>query len=156
MKKLLLTCVFLILANVAHADGWVFSKGRFPEGVKITFNLTPHQKNQIKLFLKCRNNQYSPYMFQLSEQQSFEIEKKVGFKPSRFAIFVSYGPHTDDGVDLDYNVIVQFDEEHFEIPLKILIPEKELKKYEDVMGWKPSLLNNINVQSNDGSNCPKM
>lgn len=145
--------IFLLASALAHADGYLFKEGRFPEGEVTVLKLTLQQKQLIALASKCRDNNLSPYIFRLTDQQSSKLFKKSGLKPKRFAIIASF--NGDSGSDLEHNVINRFSEDLFEIPHKLLIPEKELKQWEiNVIGWEPNWLASVSPAQLAVGVCP--
>jgi hypothetical protein len=135
----ILGLILLLASALAHADGYLFKEGRFPEGKVTMLQLTSQQKQLLTLYRKCRDNSMSPYIFTLTPQQSSTLLKESGLKPKRFAIFESFAGEA--GIDLGFNVINRFSEESFEVPHKLLTPEKALREWEvNVMGWQPSSL----------------
>jgi hypothetical protein len=131
--------ILLFIAANAFADGYMFRAGRFPEGKVTILILTPEQKQLIELYRKSLNNTYTPYIFRLTPKQSALLFKEAGVSPKRFAIFESY--RGEKGVELEFNVINRFNEQTFEIPHKLLIPERDLRDWEkNIMGWEPSPL----------------
>ena len=141
-------CVLLI-ASSAAADGYYFKDGRFPEGSTTVLALTPQQKEVIALYMRCRNQKWSPFIFKLTKHQKAALERDTGLRLGLFAIYDSYGG--DNGAESGYNYIVRFSEGEFEIPHKILIEESKRAEYEtDVMGWSPSPLVDY-----EGSTCPE-
>ena len=107
---------------------------------KVTvLQLTSEQKQIIALYRKCRVNNYTPYIFNLTRRQSAILLKESGLRPKRFAIFDSVAG--DDGVDLEFNVINRYSNERFEIPHNLLTTEKRLRDWEiNIIGWEPSPL----------------
>jgi hypothetical protein len=150
----LVAVLFLSLASIpAFADGWKFANGRFPEGKVSVFKLTKAQKAYVDLVRRCqKDNEKTPYLFKLTEQQAKMLKREVGFSPDRFAILESY--RGDVGVDLEMNVINRFSEEEFEVPQKLLVPSREAHAWEqNIMGWLPNPLSKANASS-PGS-CPR-
>jgi hypothetical protein len=117
------------------------------------FKLTKAQKAYLELVRRCRNNEKTPYLFRLTAQQSIVLTRKVGFSPSRFAIFESY--RGDTGVDLEINVINRFSNDEFEVPYQLLTRDREARDWElNVMGWLPNPLSNANPTEIKAGSCP--
>ena len=141
------------ISTIAYADGYSFNAGRFPDGGVTVFKLTSNQKQVIALFWKCRENQFSPYIFQLSPEQSEGLRGETGLEIERFAIFQSFAG--DAGVDLDFNVINRFSEDEFEIPHKLLVSEPERQAWDrDVIGWAHNPLVNPTSEQLRSITCP--
>jgi hypothetical protein len=132
----LLVAVLAFASHAAFADGWTFTNGRFPQGKATVFKLTKAQKAFLDLVRRCqKDNTKTPYLFELTREQSTVLWREAGFSPERFAIFESY--RGDKGVDLEVNVINRFSEHEFEIPHNLLTRDKEAHKWEvSVMGWQ--------------------
>jgi hypothetical protein len=151
----LLAVLLLSLASIpAFADGWTFTKGRFPGGKVTVFKLTKAQKAYIDMVRRCHtDNEKTPYLFRLTPQQALALKREVGFSPDRFAIFESY--RGDVGVDLEMNVINRFSEEEFEVPHKLLVRNREAQDWErNTMGWLPNSLSKANP-SIKANSCPR-
>ncbi|QWV94669.1 hypothetical protein KP004_05680 [Geomonas oryzisoli] len=152
MQKLI--AIFILLAGAnAYADGYMFKAGRFPEGKVTVLTLTAEQKKQIELYYRCRDNRYTPYIFRLTSEQSKHLKKEAGKSPKRYAIFESY--RGEEGIELDYNVINRFSEQSFEIPHKTLVSDSMVQKYEnEIMGWKPSPFEKLEIYRLRADKCP--
>jgi hypothetical protein len=150
--------LMLVLAMGAphlSAQGYLLVRGRFPEGKASVFTLTSLQKDLIELVRQCaKDNTKSPYVFRMTQEQSAVLSKSAGFSPTLFAIVDSY--RGDDGVELDMNVIIRFDENHFEVPHILLMHDKSAHDWEfNIMGWKKSPLLNVDpIKFKDGK-CPQ-
>jgi len=154
-KSFVLLVVLLTSAcDLAFADGWIFTKGRFPKGKVTVFNLTEAQKSFLDLVRRCQtDNTKTPYLFTLTREQSTVLRREVGFSPDRFAIFESY--RGDKGVDLEVNVINRFNEDEFEIPHKLLTRNHVAHNWEvNTMGWLPNPLLTANPANFKAGKCP--
>jgi len=155
----LLSFMFLsgLAAASAHADGWLFKNGRFPQGKVTVLALTKSQKTFLDLVRRCsnnRNNERTPYVFRLTPAQAKTLMAEAGMSPTRFAIFESY--RGDNGVDLEFNVINRYSEAEFEIPHQLLTADREAKDWEiNTMGWLPNPLAAVKPADIKTNTCPK-
>ena len=146
--------LMLVCAN-AQADGYLFREGRFPEGKVSVFSFTARQKALVELSRRCgKDNTKTPYIFRLSPKQSAALKKNAGLSPARFAIFES-SSKAEEGVDLEANVIVRFDESHFEVPHALLLADEAAEEWEkNVIGWEPNPLLDLDPATVAGGGCP--
>ena len=153
-NSLLLFTLLAISTNVAFAQGWNFVKGRFPQGKVTVFKLTQAQKAFVDLVRRCQtDNTKTPYLFELTPEQSAVLRREVGFSPDRFAIFESF--KGDKGVELEVNVINRFSEDEFEIPHKLLTRSREAHDWElNTMGWAANPLLKANPANFTNGTCP--
>jgi len=153
-KILLLATVLTISGHPAFAQGSSFTNGRFAEGKVTVFKLTNAQKAFIDLVRRCHtDNTRTPYLFELTPEQSVTLRREVGFSPDRFAIFESF--HGDKDVDLEVNVINRFSEDEFEIPHKLLTPNRKARNWEvNTMGWEVNPLLRANPARFKDGTCP--
>ena len=143
----------LVLSTQIRADGYSFVSGRFPDRNVTVFKLTTDQQQFIEFYWKCRDNRFSPYIFQLSTEQSEALKAKTGTTVARFAIFQSI--EGDTGVDLDFNVINRFSKDEFEVPHRLLVSETERIAWDqDIIGWKPNPLANLTSEQLNANKCP--
>jgi hypothetical protein len=140
MNRALLFCVLLSCALApALADGLPLKNGRY-EGPAIVLNLTTEQKAAIDHFRTCHlqqfktMNQYTPYVFTLTADQAKVLRAKKGFVPRYFQIYETYTGYNDAGPH--WNLALRFKEDQIEIPIDLIIPDKEAKKAEGEQGWK--------------------
>lgn len=150
----LLATLLIGVCDPAFADGWTFTKGRFPEGKVTVLKLTDAQKAFLDLVRRCHaDNTKTPYLFTLTHEQSTVLRREAGFSPDRFAIFESY--RGDKGVDLEVNVINRFNEDEFEIPHKLLTRNHVAHNWEvNTMGWLPNPLLTANPANFKAGKCP--
>jgi len=138
MKKLTVLCCFFVLAGFAHADGLPLQAGRYP-GQVVVLKLTRNQKNEIAHFRKCHlahfktMNQYTPYVFELTEGQSKVLSQQAGFSPKYFDVYETYRGFNEAGPH--WNLALRFSEDQIEVPLALLLPDPEAKKAHDEQGW---------------------
>jgi hypothetical protein len=132
-----LACALLSLA--AFADGIPLKDGRY-RGPVMVFKLTQEQKEVIERFRNCHEahfrtmNQYTPYVFRLSPEQAAAVKAREGFAPILFAVLETYRGRNDP---LQWNVVLRFSEEQFEVPIDMLFTDaKAMKANEEVTGWK--------------------
>ena len=153
-NSILLLAVLALSAHVAFAQGWNFVNGRFPKGKVTVFKLTEAQKEFTDLVRRCQtNNTKTPYLFELTPEQSVVLHRETGFSPDRFAIFESF--KGDKGVDLEVNVINRFSEGEFEIPHKLLTRNREAHDWEvNTMGWVANPLLKANPAKFTSGSCP--
>lgn len=153
-NSLLLFTLLAASTHVAFAQGWNFVKGRFPQGKVTVFKLTEAQKAFVDLVRRCqKDNAKTPYLFELSPQQSAVLRREIGFSPDRFAIFESF--KGDKGVDLDVNIINRFSQDEFEIPHKLLTRNQKAHDWEvNTMGWVGNPLLKANPANFTNGTCP--
>lgn len=152
-KLYVLLAIVSIASQAVFADGWVFIKGRFPSGRVSVFKLTPGQRDYLDLIRRCqKDNERTPYLFRLTDEQASLLRRQTGFSPDRFAVFESY--RGDKGVDLEVNVINRFSEDEFEIPHKLLTRNRTAQNWEvHTMGWSRNPLSDANP-ADYKSSCP--
>jgi len=138
----------------ALADGWIFNKGRFPQGKTTVFTLTTDQKLFLDLIRRCHlDNTKTPYIFHLTASQTSELSKKTGIRATRFQAFDSYNGET--GADEGLNIVVRFSRDKFEVPHLGLVTDKEARAYEtDIIGWDRNPLEDVNPKLVRPGSCP--
>jgi hypothetical protein len=130
---------YLFSTLAALADGLPLVDGRYP-GAVLVFKLTTAQKEVIQHYRTCQLEQsmemnvFTPYVFSLSRQQAAELRGKVGYAPSRFAVFETVSGFNDAGPF--WNLALRFSNEEIEIPLGLLLPDKKAEVAHAAQGWK--------------------
>ena len=131
-----LTCT--ALSSAVWADGITLSDGRY-RGPAMVFKLTQVQKGVIEHFRTCHEahfrtmNQYTPYVFRLTPDQAEAVKEKEGFAPGLFAVLETYRGRNDP---LQWNVVLRFSEDEFEVPMDMLFTDAQARKAnEQVTGW---------------------
>jgi len=139
MIQHLVAAALLVLPAVAVADGLPLKNGRYP-GPVLVFTLTSEQKQVIDHFRTCHlehfmtMNVYTPYVFKLTRRQASVLRAKTGFSPSTFEVYETYlgfnnaGPH--------WNLVLRFSENQIEIPLDLIVSDKEARENHEMQGWK--------------------
>jgi len=127
-----------LLSTVAWADGLPLRDGRYP-GEVLIFNLTEAQKNVIDHYRTCQlenfrtMNVYTPYVFTLSPSQSKVLKAKKGFSPKYFEIYETVRGFNDAGPH--WNLALRFSEDQIEIPLDLVVTNKEARAEHNEQGW---------------------
>ena len=141
MTKIIAFLIAASIATTALADGLPLKNGRYP-GQVITFDLTKAQKATIAKFRFChlanfkRMNIYTPYVFALTPEQSRAVRRTVGFAPNRFEVYETYRGFNDAGPH--WNLALRYSQDRIEIPIKLLLRDKEAAQAHAVQGWEPS------------------
>ena len=152
--RILLSIFLLVFSTICVADGYEFRNGRFPQGKITVLRLTLPQKQLISLYRHCRDNTRTPYIFSLTRTQRAVLRRESGLAPKRFAIFESI--HGDDGIELEFNSINRFDQDHIEIPHVLLRTDSFVRDWEvNTMGWAPSPLASASSNNLTSGSCPK-
>jgi hypothetical protein len=153
-KSILVFTLLSLSTQAVFSQGWSFNEGRFPLGKVTVFKLTHAQKSSLDFVRRCHtDNSTTPYLFELTPEQSTVLRREVGFSTDRFAIFESF--RGDKGVDLEVNVINRFSEDEFEIPVKLLTRNREAHKWEvNTMGWAANPLLKANPTNFANGTCP--
>ena len=134
---LFLICLFYAIG--VQADGLPLKNGRYP-GQVLIFKLTPEQKQVVHHFRICHlekfktMNVYTPYVFTLTPQQAKVLKEKKGFSPHKFEVYETYRGFNDAGPH--WNLALRFSENEIEIPLDLVISEKEAREELEIQGWK--------------------
>lgn len=142
MKRLLLLFCLLFGASASViADGVPLKNGRY-DGPAIIFDLTKEQKAVIDHFRTCHlqrfktMNQYTPYIFTLTSDQAKVLRAKKGIAPRYFDVYETYAGYNDAGPH--WNVALRFNENQIEVPLDLVVSDKDAKRAQMEQGWKPS------------------
>jgi hypothetical protein len=129
-----------LIASRAVADGLTIKDGRYV-GPVVVFDLTASQKNAVEHFRTCHvdhfqtMNTYTPYVFRLTPKQSATLRRRVGFSPTAFQILETYRGENDAGPF--WNVVLRFSESQIEIPVDLILPNKEAVAAHRTQGWSP-------------------
>jgi hypothetical protein len=129
----------LLITTVAWADGLPLSDGRYP-GAVLVFDLTVAQKQAIDHYRTCQlenfrtMNVYTPYVFTLTPRQSRALKAKKGFSPSYFDIYETVRGFNDAGPH--WNLVLRFSEDQIEIPLDLVVTNREARAKHNEQGWK--------------------
>lgn len=140
MKRIVLVLAALIETQYAVADGLPLKNGRYPGSV-VNLKLTEEQKKVIEHYRTCQlersntMNIYTPYVFALSSSQAALVTKKAGYAPKRFQVYETVRGFNDAGPH--WNLALRYSEDHIEIPLKLLLREKEATAAHRGQGWSP-------------------
>ncbi|MUV14531.1 hypothetical protein [Noviluteimonas gilva] len=138
MNKLSLFCCLSLLAGSALAEGVPLKDGRYV-GKVVVLELTEDQKKAIEHFRTCHlasfktMNQFTPYVFELTAGQSKALSRAAGVSPRFFEVYETDRGFNDTGPH--WNLALRFSETQIEIPLDLLLSDKEAKKAHDEQGW---------------------
>ncbi|GEM_PF-5177288 len=130
--------MFVVFASYAYADGLPLMEGRY-QGAVIVLELTKEQKQVIDHYRVCHlehyetMNQYTPYIFTLTFQQTGILKASKGFSPEFFIVHETYRGDNDAGPH--WNVVLRFSEDKMEIPLDLVLSKKEASKELEMQGW---------------------
>ena len=139
MKLFTLTLATLLGTQLALADGLPLKNGRYP-GLVLDLKLTEQQKRVIERYRTCQlersdtMNIYTPYVFALTSSQAAEVSKTVGYAPARFQVYETVRGFNDSGPH--WNLALRYSKDRIEIPVKLLLPEKEAFAAHQEQGWK--------------------
>lgn len=139
MKQQTLTLAALLVAQYAVADGLPLTNGRYP-GRVVDLKLTEQQKSVIERYRTCQlersntMNVYTPYVFTLTSAQAAVVAKDAGFAPKRLQVYETVRGFNDSGPH--WNLALRYSEDHMEIPIKLLLREKEASAAHHEQGWK--------------------
>jgi hypothetical protein len=140
MQILFVLLVSLLVFIPAKAEGRDVVNGRY-NGDVLVFKLTNTQKKVIEHFRTCHMehfktmNVYTPYVFALTPSQARKIKAIKGFSPRYFEAFEIYRGDNDAGPF--WNVALRFSEDEIEIPLGLLLNDKDAKEEFEIQGWQP-------------------
>ena len=129
----------MLCAGASCADGLPLSNGRYP-GKVLVFDLTAAQKKTIDRFRTCHlekfrtMNVYTPYVFTLSASQASALRQTTGLSPKFFEVYETYRGYNDAGPQ--WNLALRFNENQIEIPLDLLVSDKDAKENHKEQGWK--------------------
>lgn len=135
-------CLFLaafLVTATARADGLPLRDGRYP-GAVLVFDLTVAQKEVINRYRTCQlenfrtMNVYTPYVFMLTPSQSQALKAKKGVSPKYFQIYETVRGFNDAGPH--WNLALRFSEDQIEIPLDLVVTNKEARAEHNEQGWK--------------------
>jgi len=138
MKTTYLLLATLLISTVAWADGLPLRDGRYP-GAVLVFDLTEAQKKVIDHYRTCQlenfktMNVYTPYVFALTPSQSNALKAKKGVSPKYFEIYETVRGFNDAGPH--WNLVLRFSENQIEIPLDLVVTDKEASAQHDEQGW---------------------
>lgn len=141
MKILVAGLLVLLGVTQALADGLPIVNGRYPGSVMV-FRLSARQHKAIEHFVACHlenfqsMNVYTPYVFQLEKSQRMRLKKRLGFAPAYFEVYQTYKGFNDAGPH--WNLALQFSKDHIEIPLDLVVTDRESKDAQNEQGWKQS------------------
>jgi hypothetical protein len=139
MKLLILILAALLGAQVVVADGLPLKSGRYP-GRVVDLKLTEQQKKVIEHYQTCQlersdtMNIYTPYVFTLTSSQAAEVIKKMGYAPKRLQVYETMRGVNDSGPH--WNLALRYSKDRIEIPLKLLLREKEAFAAHQEQGWR--------------------
>ncbi|MCQ8183360.1 hypothetical protein NP603_19770 [Methylomonas sp. SURF-1] len=139
MRIAYLFLAVFVLTAAARADGLPLRDGRYP-GEVLVFDLTAAQKKVINLYRTCQlenfgtMNIYSPYVFRLTPSQSQALKEKKGFSPKYFQIYETVRGFNDAG--RHWNLALRFSRDQIEIPLDLVVTNKEARVEHNEQGWK--------------------
>ena len=139
MKAACLFIATLLVSTAAWADGLPLRDGRYP-GAVLVFDLTAEQKAVIDHFRTCQlekfrtMNVYTPYVFTLTPTQREALQAKKGFSPTYFQIYETVRGFNDAGPH--WNLVLRFSENQIEIPLDLIVTNKEAQAEHNEQGWK--------------------
>lgn len=139
MKAAFSYLMALFITSVAWADGLPLDNGRY-QGTVLIFNLTETQKKVIEHYRTCQldnfktMNVYTPYVFTLTPQQSQALRAKKGYSPRHFQIYETVRSFNDAGPY--WNLVLRFSEDQIEIPLDLVVTNKEARLEHEDQGWQ--------------------
>ena len=139
MRALILAWAVLICVQLAFAGGIPLQNGRYV-GPVVEFKLTDSQKQVIDRYRTCQlersntMNVYTPYVFALTPSQAALLRGRAGFSPSQFQVYETVRHFNDAGPH--WNLVLRYSEDRMEVPLKLLLPEKEASAAHDQQGWR--------------------
>jgi len=139
MRRLLLALATSLAMQLAFADGLPLKNGRYPGDV-IDLKLTEQQKRTIEHYRTCQlersktMNIYTPYVFALTPSQSAKVSKRVGYVPAQFQVYETVRGFNDAGPH--WNLALRYSEDRIEVPVNLLLPEKEAFEAHEEQGWK--------------------
>ena len=138
MRTAYLFLAIFLISSVAWADGLPLRNGRYPRAV-LVFDLTAAQKQVINHYRTCQlenfrtMNVYTPYIFTLTPNQSRALKAKKGFSPKHFEIYETVRAFNDAGPH--WNLALRFSEDQIEIPLDLVLTNKEARMAHNEQGW---------------------
>ena len=130
-----------LAAFSAHADGLPLKNGRY-DGPALVLKLTKDQIRVIDHYRTCHRenfktmNAYTPYVFILTPSQKKALKAKKGFAPRTLEVYETYRGFNDAGPH--WNLALRFAENEIEIPLKLVISDREAHEAHEMQGWKSS------------------
>jgi hypothetical protein len=141
MNMALLVLAALFIGRNTYADGLPLKDGRYP-GPVIVFTLTAQQQKAIDHYRTCQlerfktMNVHTPYIFKLTPAQAATLVAKKGFSPAVFMVYETYRGFNDAGPH--WNLVLRFASDKIEVPLDLVIPDKEAKVAHEEQGWETS------------------
>jgi hypothetical protein len=141
VRHLLFSSALFLTSATAVADGVQLKNGRY-DGPVMTFDLTKKQKAVIDHFRACHlerfktMNEYTPYVFMLTREQAKTLKAKSGFAPRYFNVYETYTGYNDAGPH--WNLVLRFSENQIEVPLDLLVSNREAMQAQKAQGWKPT------------------
>jgi hypothetical protein len=139
MKTAILVLATLFVPHNTYADGLPLKKGRYP-GPVVVFSLTAQQTKVIEHYRTCQlerfktMNMYTPYIFKLTASQAKVLVAKKGFSPKVFEVYETYRGFNDAGPH--WNLVLRFSAGQIEVPLDLVIPDKDAKAAHEEQGWE--------------------
>lgn len=141
LTKLVLGTLLLAHAVAGMADGLDLKDGRYIGPVAV-FNLTTQQAQVIEHFRSCHlehyitMNAFTPYVFELTHEQSHVLKKQAGRAPRYFIVYETYRGDNDAGPH--WNVALRFNKDQIEVPLDLVLDDKAALEAHRVQGWELS------------------
>jgi hypothetical protein len=140
MKALLSVAVSFFIACIVSADELPLKNGRYLGSV-IVFKLSSSQRQAINHFRTCHlekyqtMNVYTPYVFSLEPDQTSTLKTAKGFSPRYFEVYETFRGFNEAGPH--WNLALRFSEDEIEIPVDLLVPEKDSIESQKELGWEP-------------------
>ncbi|HRH77880.1 MAG TPA: hypothetical protein PK129_11070 [Cellvibrionaceae bacterium] len=140
MKTAAIFIASLLFTSVASADGVPLVNGRYTGGELVVLKLSKAQKATVEHYSVCHlenfktMNVYTPYVFELTPEQSSVLKSKVGFAPKFFEVFETYRGFNDAGPH--WNLALRFSEDEIEIPVNLLLTDKKAGAAHQAQGWR--------------------
>jgi hypothetical protein len=138
----LMVLATLFVTCAARADGLKLDHGRYV-GPVLVLDLSEGQKSVIERYRSCvvhnpnptiETNEFTPYVLALTIDQKRVIKAKKGFAPRYFEVFETFRGENDAGPF--WNVALRFSEDKIEVPLDLLVTERESRLAQKEQGWK--------------------
>lgn len=139
LKSVILAIAAISSVGIANADGLPLEKGRYL-GPAVVFSLSSKQKAAIDHFRTCHlekfktMNEFTPYVFKLTSSQTKQIKARLGFAPTYFYMYETYRGFNEGGPH--WNLALRFSENQIEIPVDLLLRDKEARQAHEEQGWK--------------------